>query len=57
MISISEELGSKNPTGRDMSHKYDHYVYFSRTRRNIVRYFREYAKEKIQVTGCNGERE
>lgn len=49
MISISEELGSKNPTGRDMNHKYDNYNYFSRTRRNIARYFREYTKEKIQV--------
>lgn len=33
MISILEELGSKNPTGRDISHKYDHYIHFSRTKK------------------------
>lgn len=33
VISIPEELGSKNPSGLDMRHKYDHYIYFSRTKK------------------------
>lgn len=30
VTSTSEELGSKNPTGMNVNHKYDCYIYFLR---------------------------